>query len=258
MLPAGIRVKARAVSSIVASMLRPDSTRPERPDWGPLLVSLLAGDEASVQAVFERARARRTDLALVARDLVQPALEQVGAMWQRGEIGIADEHLATALVARAFQLGARNVTPPGLGAPRLVLVCPAGEFHDLGARIAAEIGRQEGWQVEFLGANLPRKAAIQFVALRRPDAVGLSVTLAAHVVACSSIVKEIRKVAPDAKVLTGGLAFRLDPELVPLAGADSCVIDAVALRDWLRANRPLARKTPQPPKLRRKSKRVAP
>ena len=256
-MPTRIRVNAPAVSSIVAPLLRARSTRPERSDWGPLLVALLAGDEVSVQAVFERVRACGTDLAVVARDLVQPALEQVGEMWHRGEIGIAEEHLATALVARAFQLGARDVTAPGLGAPRLVLVCPGGEFHDLGARIAAEIGRQEGWQVEFLGANLPREAAIQFVSLRRPDALGLSVTLAAHVVACSSIVKEIRQVAPGTRVLAGGLAFRLDPELVPLVGADACVTDAVALRDWLRANRPPARKIPQPPRVRPQGKRVA-
>lgn len=234
-------------------MLRPDSTRS---DWGPLLVALLAGDEASVHAIFERARAHRTDLALVARDLVQPALEQVGAMWRRGEIGVAEEHLATALVARAFQLVARDLAPPRLGAPRLVLVCPCGEFHDLGARIAAEIGRQEGWQVEFLGASVPREAAIQFLAVRRPEAVGLSVTLAAHIVECASLVKEIRKIAPHAKVLAGGLAFRLDPELAPHAGADACVTDAVKLRDWLRGNRPAAHKTPQPPGLYRKRKHI--
>ena len=44
------------------------------------------------------------------------------------------------------------------------------------------------------------------------------------------LVKEVRKVAPGTKVLAGGLAFRLDPELVPLAGADACVIDAIALQ----------------------------
>lgn len=253
-------MKMRGVSLIVPSVparRRPVSARPDRPDWGPLLVALLAGDESAVQAIFDRARAHRMDLAAVARDLVEPALEQIGAMWQRGEISIGEEHLATALVARAFQLGARDVPLPGLGAPRLVLVCPAGEFHDLGARIVAEIGRQEGWQVEFLGANLPREAALHFVSMRQPDAVGLSIALAAHVVGCAPLVKEIRKVVPGVKVLAGGLAFRLDPALVPLAGADACVSDAVALRDWLRANRPAARKAPRLPKLLRKPTRAA-
>lgn len=242
----------------VPARKRPVSARPDRPDWGPLLVALLAGDESAVQAVFDRAREARMDLAVVARDLVEPALDQVGVMWQRGEISIGEEHLATALVARAFQLGAWDVPLPGLGAPRLVLVCPAGEFHDLGARIVAEIGRQEGWQVEFLGANLPREAAIHFVSMRQPDAVGLSIALAAHVVGCAPLVKEIRKVAPSAKVLAGGLAFRLDPALVPLAGVDACVSDAVALRDWLRANRPSARRAPRlPKKLLRKGTRTS-
>ncbi|MDL2718279.1 MAG: cobalamin B12-binding domain-containing protein [Acidobacteriota bacterium] len=220
---------------------------------GPFLVSLLAGDENAVEAVFRQARAAGADLARVARDLVEPALDQVGRMWQRGEIGIAEEHLATALVARSVQLSGGDAPPTPLGAPRLVLVCLAGEFHDLGARIVAEIGRQEGWQVEFLGANLPREAAIQFLSLRRPEAVGLSVSLAAHVTGCASMVDEIRRVAPGSRVLAGGLAFRLDPALAPLAGADACVTDAVELRDWLRANRPAPRRVPPPPKLRRRS-----
>lgn len=241
-------------------MPRRDAARLAGSDWGPLLVALLAGDEEAVHSSFESVRARRTDLAHIARDLVQPALEQVGAMWRRGEIGIAEEHLATALVARAFHLGTQEVSPPRPGAPRLVLVCPGGEFHDLGARLAAEVGREEGWQVEFLGANLPSAAALEFVWLRQPEVVGLSITLAAHVVSCASLVKEIRRIAPAAKVLAGGLAFRLDPELGPLAGADAILNDAVALRDWLRANRPVARNSPEPSRPRRRARRsrVAP
>jgi hypothetical protein len=90
--------------------------------------------------------------------------------------------------------------------------------------------------------------------------VGLSITLAAHVVTCASLVKEIRRVVPATKVIAGGLAFRLDPELGFLAGADAILNDAVALRDWLRANRPAARKSREPSRLRRKTgkSRVAP
>jgi methanogenic corrinoid protein MtbC1 len=216
---------------------------------GPLLVALLAGDDHGTDGVFQQAVVRGADPALIARDLVQPALDEVGRLWEKGEIGIAEEHLATALVARAFLLHAGCAKPPGLGAPRLVLTCLAGEFHELGARLAAEIGRREGWQVELLGANMPREAALEYIELRNPQAVGLSLSLAGHVVEAAAMVKRIRSVAPGAKILTGGVAFRRDPALSGLTGADACVADPVDLRDWLRAHRP-AHGAVRPPVLR--------
>jgi len=205
---------------------------------GPFLVALLSGDERGVEGVFGEAAGRGADLALLARDLIEPALDEVGRMWRSGQLSVAEEHLATALVFRSFSRQAATVPCPPLGAPRLLLSCLAGEFHELGVRIVSEVARAAGWQAEVLGANTPREAAIRFIALHRPDAVGLSLSLAAHLPECARTVEEIRKVAPRAKVLVGGFAFRYDDSLAALAGADACFGDAVALRRWLCANRP--------------------
>jgi methanogenic corrinoid protein MtbC1 len=218
---------------------------------GPLLVALLAGDERATDDVFRQAVARGADPALIARDLVQPALDEVGLLWEKGRIGIAEEHLATALVSRTFLMHAACEKAPPLGSPRLVLTCLAGEFHELGARLAAEIGRREGWQVELLGANMPRDSALDYIALRNPEAVGLSLSLAGHVVEAAAMIDRIRAVAPRAKVLAGGVAFRRDPSLADVTGADACIACPVALRDWLRANRP-ARRVARPPALRKR------
>jgi methanogenic corrinoid protein MtbC1 len=218
---------------------------------GPFLIALLAGDEGSADDVFARAVERGADPALLARDLVQPALDEVGRLWEKGAIGVAEEHLATALVLRTFLRHAAGAPAPPLGSPRLVLTCLAGEFHELGARLAAEIGRREGWQVEVLGANTPRDSALDYVAQRSPEAVGLSLSLAGHVAEAAAMIGRIRAVAPRAKVLVGGSVFRRDPSLADLPGADACIACPVALRDWLRANRP-PRRAARPPALRRK------
>lgn len=216
---------------------------------GPLLVALLAGDEREVDAIFRRAARRGADAAVLARDLVQPALDEVGRLWESGGLSVAEEHLATALVSRAFLLHGGCAAPPALGAPRLVLTCLAGEFHELGARIVAEVGRRAGWQVELLGANVPREAALAYVAQRTPQAVGLSLSLAGHVPEAAAMVARIRAAAPSARVLVGGVAFRRDPSLADVTGADACLSDPVALRDWLHAHR-VSRAVPKPPALR--------
>jgi MerR family transcriptional regulator, light-induced transcriptional regulator len=219
---------------------------------GPFLVTLLAGDERGADGVFRRAVARGADPALLARDLVQAALDEVGRLWEKGEIGVAEEHLATSLAARTFLVHVARGKAPALGAPRLVLACLAGEFHEIGARLAAEIGRSEGWQVELLGANVPRDSALDYIAMRRPEAVGLSLSLAGHVVEAAAMVRRIRTIAPGSKVLAGGGALRRDPALADLTGADACLTDPVALRDWFRGNR-CARRTVRPPALRKRA-----
>jgi methanogenic corrinoid protein MtbC1 len=210
-------------------------------------MALLAGDEPGVEGAFEEARRRGACLAVLARDVIGPALDELGRMWRAGEVSIAEEHLAATLVARSFSKLAVTLPPPGLGAPRLVLSCLAGEFHELGIRIVAEVARSAGWQAEALGANTPREAAIGYIALHRPAAVGLSFALTAHLPECIRTVEEIRRASPGTRILVGGWAFRHDAALCGLTGADFCFADAVALRDWLVTHRAAAargRETP--------------
>jgi methanogenic corrinoid protein MtbC1 len=204
---------------------------------GPLLVALLACDERGVEEAFREASDRGADLAILARDLIEPALDEVGRMWHAGELSVAEEHLATALVYRSFTRRSAPLPAPPLGAPRFLLSCLAGEFHELGVRIVAEVARKAGWQAEVLGANTPRECAIRFIALHRPEAVGLSLALAAHLAECGRTVEEIRKASPGTRILVGGCVFRRDAALCGLTGADACFADAVALRDWLVAHR---------------------
>lgn len=205
---------------------------------GPLLMALLAGDEPGVEEAMRSAADRGADLAVLARDLIAPALDEVGRMWHRGEVSVAEEHLASALVSRAFTRRSAPLPAPPLGAPRLLLCCLAGEFHELGVKIVAEVARMAGWQAEVLGANTPRECTVRYIAVHRPEAVGLSLALAAHLAECGKMVEEIRGVSRETKILVGGYVFRHDAALCGLTGADACFPDAVALRDWLVANRP--------------------
>jgi MerR family transcriptional regulator, light-induced transcriptional regulator len=204
---------------------------------GPFLVALLGGDEAAVEELVSRARLRDADTALLVRDLVMPALGEVGAMWVRGEASIAEEHLATTLLSRVVSRSS-GAAAPASGAPRRILfACLAGEFHDLGIRFLADVAREAGWEAESLGANVPREALVRFVAQRPPAALALSVSLAGHVPEAAKTIAEVRAVAPGITVLVGGLAFREDPARVPLTGADAAIADTVALRDWLKTRR---------------------
>ena len=204
---------------------------------GPFFLALLGGGEAEVEAIVKRARERGADTACLVRDLVAPALAEVGRMWARGEASVAEEHLATALATRVLARSAAPATLPGPEErrPRILLACLAGEFHDVGIRLLSDVARESGWDAESLGANVPREALVSFVAQRRPCVLALSVSLAGHVPEAARTIEKARAVAPGMTVVVGGQAFCEERARVSLCGADAGICDAVAFRDWLHA-----------------------
>jgi methanogenic corrinoid protein MtbC1 len=203
---------------------------------GPLVVALLAGCEQNVRRILHEARERGADLARISTELIEPAFSQIGDMWVRQEISIAEEHLATSLVTRLIARPA-EAAPRRAGSPRIVLACLSGEFHELGLRIISEVAWEAGWEPEELGGNVPRHALTAFLRQRPPQAVGLSISLAGHVPECSETIRLCRKAAPGTKILVGGRIFRVDPDLGALLDADFVAPDVLSLRDWLRTSR---------------------
>ncbi len=105
-----------------------------------------------------------------------PALSEVGALWEQGQIGIAQEHLATGMVRSALQ---RLLSDPRDGLRgTAVLACAPGEHHEIGLLMLAVLLRADGWQIAYLGADTPCAAALALAGTVDARALCLSATLA--------------------------------------------------------------------------------
>lgn len=77
----------------------------------------------------------------------------MGEAWHRGEIGVAEEHLAsTFLRARLQELLDLAGFPPG---PPVLVTTPPGERHEIGAMLAAYHLRRKGVPALYLGPDTP-------------------------------------------------------------------------------------------------------
>ena len=87
-----------------------------------------------------------------------PALVEIGERWERGELSVAQEHLASATVRSALQ----RLLADGRGNVRgvAVLACAPGERHEVGLLMLAVLLRADGWQVAYLGADTPPDDAL--------------------------------------------------------------------------------------------------
>jgi DNA-binding transcriptional MerR regulator/methylmalonyl-CoA mutase cobalamin-binding subunit len=183
-------------------------------------------DETALHAVLDDALARFS-LETVLAELVIPALREIGAEWERGQLEIGQEHFASNLV-RERLLALARLWGRG-GGPLAILACAPGERHDIGLIAFGLVLRSHGWRILFLGADTPLATLRRAVDQTDPRLVLVSSMDGALLEAAGSDLRRLGRSAP--LVLSGAGASeelcarlrleRLDGDLVAAAGAVS-------------------------------------
>lgn len=144
--------------------------------------------------------------------VIQSAQDQIGRLWQQNRVTIAQEHMASAIsqlgLAALFER-ARPAAPVG---KKIVLACVAGELHDLPARLVADFLDLAGFDVRYLGADVPHDDLVRMIEAEQPDLIGLSVTMSFNVPAARTAVARVQA-ASDRPIFIGGHATRWSPGL---------------------------------------------
>jgi MerR family transcriptional regulator, light-induced transcriptional regulator len=180
-------------------------------DWDPFkkdyLKALLAGDRAAAGEVVESLLAGSMALPAIYLNVLSPVMVQIGELWERGTINVAQEKLATQITLGQMAKLRLLQVAPRLSAHRVLVSCVEGEEHYIGARMAADLFMMEGWAVDFLGPNVPGTSLIEMIKSRRPQLVALSATMQRHVKKMKSLIRQLTTLSPRPKVLLGGQAL---------------------------------------------------
>lgn len=137
--------------------------------------------------------------------VLTPALHEIGDRWLCGGVGVADEHIASAIVQSVLAALAPQF-PWVKSGPRALVGCVQGERHDVGARIMSDLLALDGWDERFLGADLPTEQFVQKARQFAPRLIAVSITLCDGRPALQSLVEALHREAPDAKLIVGGRA----------------------------------------------------
>jgi MerR family transcriptional regulator, light-induced transcriptional regulator len=183
----------------------------------------LAANE--LQGVLERA-AGSLGVPTFLEQVAAPSIREIGHGWQEGRVTVGQEHLATAVFRRVLGwiIDTFKVDQP---AARLVVATPPRQVHELGALLAAAAAATEGWDVIYLGADLPVAEILSAVRQVGASGVALSVVFPTNDPALFEGVTEIRQgLDPEVHLFLGGAAASEQPERFRAVGAR--VIDSLA------------------------------
>jgi methanogenic corrinoid protein MtbC1 len=165
-------------------------------------------------------------------EVIAPVQQKVGLEWAANRITVAQEHAATAINDRVIAALAHHpASKPTVTAGRVTVACVDGEWHALPARLLAEVLRLRGWQVDFLGAQVPTPHLIAHLHHNGPDAVALSCSIPTRLPTAHAAITASQ--AAGATVLAGGAAFGADGRYAYQLGADAWAPNARAAAERL-------------------------
>ncbi len=173
------------------------------------LSACLSYDEQAAEHVVSQAFALYPP-ETVAMDLLQKAMAEIGEGWYRGEVMVQQEHFASELAIRRLEALIMGAPPP-VRAGRIFVACPPQEEHVFGLLLITFLLRRRGWEVVFLGANVPVQRLETTVAATHPQLVILG---AQRLHSAATLLEVAHLLQREAVPLAyGGLIFNLFPEL---------------------------------------------
>jgi MerR family transcriptional regulator, light-induced transcriptional regulator len=107
---------------------------------------------------------------IVCFEVLQKGLHEIGEGWYRGDFTVQQEHFASALAMRRLEaLVAGAPAPTRTG--RILIGCPPGEDHTFSPLLLTLLIKRQGYDVIYLGANIPVEQLEHTIATARPDLV---------------------------------------------------------------------------------------
>jgi DNA-binding transcriptional MerR regulator len=166
------------------------------------------------------------------QEIVLPLAEVVGDLWALGRLNVSAEHLASEVVVQALkrELG----QTPGSG-PLLLASCMPGEQHEWGFLVTLIRLQGQGWQVKYLGPNLPLRNVADAAWTLLPHTVALSATDPANVADRLAELRRLpRTLPPRTRVVLGGQGVAANESRLRRAGL---AVGSPVFPDALRAGR---------------------
>lgn len=170
--------------------------------------SLIQGDKSSCMELTDQLISRGVHIAHIYTGLFQRALYQVGDYWEQNKISVATEHLATAITESLMIRLQPQIFSSQRKGKKIVIACVANEYHQVGAKMIADIFEMNGWDGYFIGAATPADELIRFLKSNQPHLIGISLSIYFNLPEMIRTLEKIRDHFPKTPIIVGGQAFR--------------------------------------------------
>jgi methanogenic corrinoid protein MtbC1 len=157
-------------------------------------------------------------------EILEPALKEVGRLWARGRLSVAEEHAISQaterIMSRILPLNVQGETTSR--ELTCLVLAVSSEQHLIGPRMVSDFFRMDGWNVRFLGGNLSIRHVLETMTRQPPRLLAVSVTIAANLSEASDLISAVRveEALRATRIIAGGQALQASPTFWRDIGAD--------------------------------------
>lgn len=166
-------------------------------------------DEQQAESILNQAFAFYQP-EIVCLELLQKGIASIGDQWYQGIVSVQKEHFASALALRRLD-SLLAATPPPTRNGRLLVGCAPKDDHTFSPLLLTLLLRRQGWEVVYLGANVPLDRLENTISTTQPHLVIFTAQLlhtAAHLQQLAHLLQE-----QHIPLAYGGLVFNIIPKL---------------------------------------------
>ena len=140
--------------------------------------------------------------------ILRPVMAKIGKDWETGKLTIATEHVASNIAQTLVKIIMDQSS--GTGNKKKVMICvPVGEEHHIGCDVLETYLTIKGFKVFNMGTSIPTESIMEFINMKKPDIVLISITIQDNILAGQRLAKKIRGQS-KIPILVGGYAMQVE------------------------------------------------
>ena len=189
--------------------------------------AVAAGLKAESGAAAEKLLAGGTDPMEIINGKLIPALDSVGAKFEKGTIFLPQLIQSAGAAQAAFDVIKKAISErggSGVSAGRVVLCTVKGDIHDIGKNIVKTLLENYGFDVIDLGKDVDYQDVVDAAIKYDVRLVGLSALMTTTLKSMENTIKLLRENNVNCKIVVGGAV--LTPDYAEKIGADFYARDA--------------------------------
>lgn len=168
------------------------------------LKAILSGDRNNGAAIVAELYDSGNSVKDIYEKVIREALYKVGEMWEKGEISVATEHLASAIVESVLNEQYSKIIAVEKRDQTVVAASVENEVHQIGLKMVSDLFEMHGFNVHYLGANNPLDDLVNFVESVKPDILAVSVSINYHIKSLEKLIETVHNSCPNLIIMAGG------------------------------------------------------
>jgi DNA-binding transcriptional MerR regulator len=199
-------LSAPETTTRLATQVKGERIAELRQSW---ISACLAFDKSRAEQVLARAFALFSP-EIVCIELLQKGLAKVGAGWYRGDVTVQQEHFISALSIQRLEMLISSAPPP-THMERIIILTTPGDYHIFSPLLLTYLLRRGGWDVIYLGANVPASELESMIKQVKP---ALLIATAQLLHTAANLLEIAQSLKPHGvRLAYGGLVFNHMPAL---------------------------------------------